>query len=68
MSDIEDKTYIYLLGQFNDNGELMFSESFKIGKADDLKQRFNQEYKKNTMCINPKYIRVIENTMFQINH
>ena len=58
MSDIEDKTYIYVLGQF-DNGVLMFSESFKIGKADDLKQRF-QAYKNNPMCINPKYIRVIE--------
>lgn len=60
MSDIEDKTYIYLLGQFDDNGELMFSESFKIGKADDLKQRFNQEYKNNTGYIHPRYIRVIE--------
>ena len=52
-------TYVYVIAQF-DNDELLFSENFKIGKADNLKQRFNQEYKKNTMCINPKYIRVIE--------
>ena len=60
MSDIEDKTYIYLLGQYDDNCELMYSESFKIGKANDLKQRFKQEYKNNTGYINPRYIRVIE--------
>jgi hypothetical protein len=59
MNNIEESTYIYVLGQFDDNDELMFSESFKIGKSDDLKQRF-QAYKNNPMCINPKYIRVIE--------
>jgi len=55
-----EKTYIYVIGQFDDEGELMFSESFKIGKADNLKQRFDQEYKKNTGYIHPKYIRVLE--------
>lgn len=60
MNDIEDNTYIYVLGQFDDNGKLMFNKSFKIGKADNLKQRFNQEYKNNTGYFDPRYIRVIE--------
>lgn len=60
MSKATSKTYIYLLAQFDDSGEIMFSESFKIGKANCLKQRFNQEYKNNTGYIHPKYIRVLE--------
>lgn len=60
MSDIPSKTYIYLLAQFSDSGEMMFSESLKIGKADDLRQRFNQEYKGKTGYIDPRYIRILE--------
>ena len=55
-----EKTYIYVIGQFDDDGELMFSESFKIGKTVNLKQRFDQAYKNNTGYIHPKYIRVLE--------
>ena len=63
----KDKTYIYLLAQFRDNGELNFNWSFKIGKANNLKNRFNQEYKNNTGYIHPKYIRVLEiNTDYSV--
>ena len=57
---IKDSRYIYVIGQFDDNGKLMFNKSFKIGKADNLKQRFNQEYKNNTGYFDPRYIRLIE--------
>lgn len=67
MSKEITKTYIYLLAQFCDNEELNFNWSFKIGKANNLKNRFNQEYKNNTGYIHPKYIRALEiNTDYSV--